>query len=399
MRKSILFLLLVGLFQPSLATAQQPPASVAVSFDRERQRVIVAEGLADRATGRRVTADDPVRIASVSKLVTALGVMRLVDKGVLSLDRDVSDYLGWPLRNPGQPDRPVTLRLLLSHQSDLTDAAGYAFPLGESLQARLADRQAWDAAHPSGSGWFAYANINFVVVASVMEAATGERFDRIMHREVIAPLGLSACFNWVNCGPGAAERAVVLYRSSGEVARDDRAEIRSPCRVLPAADGTCDLSGYRPGVNGALFSPQGGLRISMRDLARIGQVLAGGAPGFLTRQSLAEMVRPHWRLDRGNGVGEDGANDGFFCAYGLGVQMLGTATPGCRDALFAGSARRLGHGGEAYGLRSGLWFDPASGRGLAFFTTQVADDAPKGRSAFTAREEALVARACRGNRC
>ena len=54
---------------------------------------------------------------------------------------------------------------------------------------------------------------------------------------------------------------------------------------------------------------------------------------------------------------------------------------------------RIGHAGEAYGLRSGLWFDPVTGKGLAFFTSAVSDDEPKGRSAFTGREERLVARA------
>ncbi|MFM5906483.1 MAG: serine hydrolase, partial [Novosphingobium sp.] len=83
-----------------------PPAMAAVRFDRNATIAGIAEGVADRKTGRKVTIDDPVRVASVSKLVTAIGVMRLVDQGRLNLDRDVSDYLGWPVRNPAFPDRP-----------------------------------------------------------------------------------------------------------------------------------------------------------------------------------------------------------------------------------------------------------------------------------------------------
>jgi CubicO group peptidase (beta-lactamase class C family) len=83
---------------------------------------------------RNVTADDPVRIASISKLVTALGVMRLVDQGRLDLGRDVSDYLGYPVRHPAFPDRKITLRLLLSHQSGLIDADElYLIPLGVTV--------------------------------------------------------------------------------------------------------------------------------------------------------------------------------------------------------------------------------------------------------------------------
>jgi CubicO group peptidase (beta-lactamase class C family) len=378
---------------PALAL---PPASVAVAFDRTRIRPVLAEGEADRATHRLVTADDPVRIASISKLVTALGVMRLVDSGKLDLDRDVSDYLGYPLRNPAFPDKKITLRLLLSHQSSLLDGADrYIVPLGETLQQRLGEPALWDTAHAPGSGWFHYTNLNFPVIASVMERVTGERFDRLIQRLVLKPLKLQACFNWSGCSETAAHRVVVLYRASSEVAKDDLRGALPACPVVTGSDGNCDLSRYVPGSNGALFSPQGGLRISMRDLAKIGQLLGRGGKGFLSPKAFAEMTRPQWRFDGSNGLGEDGTASGFFCAYGLAIHLIGAGGPGCLDDLFGDERRRIGHSGDAYGLKSGLWIDPATGRGLAFFTTAVADDAPKGRSAFTAAEEAIVERSAK----
>lgn len=374
------------------------PATVAVRFDRHHAVAVLEEGAADRATGRPATAASPVRIASISKLVAALGVMRLVDDGTLDLDRDVSDYLGWRLRNPAFPDAPITLRLLLSHRSSLSDEAGYVIPLGESLRARLADPRAWDKTHPPGSNWFHYTNLNFPVVASVMEKATGERFDQLMHHLVLRPLGLSACYNWSPCSAQEAGRAVVLYRANGDVAKDDLHGALPACPVEVMPGGACDLAAYLPGENGALFSPQGGLRISMMDLARIGQMLARGGKGFISAQAFAEMTRPHWRFDGTNGLGENGEGDGFFCAYGLAVQTLAEGGSGCRDDLFGDGVKRIGHAGDAYGLKSGLWIDPADGRGLAFFTTAVADDAPRGRSAFTAREEEVVTRASASRR-
>ncbi|HUQ13798.1 MAG TPA: serine hydrolase domain-containing protein [Novosphingobium sp.] len=364
-----------------------------MAFDAHRTRVVVAEGLADRASGRKVTADDPVRIASVSKLVTALGVMRLVDRGVLELDRDVSDYLGWRLRNPAFPDAPITLRRLLSHRSSLVDGGElYIIPFGETLRERLTDPRVWDAGHAPGSDWFHYANINFPVVASVIERASGERFDRLMAREVLRPLGLGACYNWSGCRPAALRRTVVLYRANGEVANDDLGGKAPRCLVVPAADGSCDLSNYRLGDNGALFSPQGGLRISMRDLAQVGRMLLGGGNGFLSPAAFAEMTRPAWRFDGTNGLGEDGESDGVFHAYGLAVQQIGGSP---RDDLFGDGAVRIGHSGEAYGLRSGLWVDRSAGRGVAFFTTAVPDDEPRGRSSWAAREEQIVRRAAK----
>lgn len=394
MKVALRLIAAILLIAATAAQAQSPvvfPTTVAVVFDRQTIHPVVVEGTADLTFGRAVSAGDPVRIASISKLVTALGVMRLVDAGVLDLDRDISDYLSWPLRHPAFPDRPITLRHLLSHRSGLTDGADYIIPLGETIRQRLADPRAWDPAHGPGDDWFHYTNLNFPVVASVMEAATGERFDRLMRKLVLAPLGLSACYNWSGCNGLAASRAVVLYRADGSVARDDLRGVLPACPVVVAAGKLCDLATYIPGWNGALFSPQGGLRISMNDLARVGRMLARGGEGFLSPESFAEMTTPEWRFNGHNGLGENGEPDGFFCAYGLGVQVIGNHTAGCNDDPFGDGIPRLGHPGEAYGLRSGLWLDPQTGRGVAFFTTAVPDDAAKGTSAFTAAEEGVLA--------
>jgi CubicO group peptidase (beta-lactamase class C family) len=357
--------------------------------------MVSATGVADRATGRAVTADDPVRIASISKLVTAIGVMRLVEQGKLDLDADVSDRLGWRLRNPAFPDMPITLRLLLSHRSSLTDATDYVLPLDEEMRARLTDPRVWDAAHAPGT-FFRYTNFNFPVVAAVMERATGERFDRLMQRLVLAPLKLDACFNWTTCSPAAKARAVVLY-DQGKPVRDAPAFIAG-CPVTPARDGSCDLSIWRPGINGAMFSPQGGLRISMRGLATIGRLLLGdGAVGgvrLLTPASMAVLATPEWTFDGSNGVQNEEAESGvkpggFNCRYGLAVSFTATPLPGCRDDPVGDGRRRIGHAGEAYGLRSGLWVDREKGTGVAYFATDVPNE-PGQRSALTLTEERLA---------
>jgi CubicO group peptidase (beta-lactamase class C family) len=320
--------------------------------------------------------------------------MRLVDAGKVDLDRDVSDYLGWKLRHPAFPEKPITLRLLLSHQSGLIDGGElYLIPLGVTLRERLADPRVWGSSHPPGSGHFAYTNLNFPVVGSVIERVTGERFDAAMHRLVLAPLKLDACFNWgAGCSGGAVGRAVVLYRANGEVARDDLKGKLPDCPVYTGEKSGCDLTSYRLGDNGALFSPQGGLRISMRDLARIGQVMARRDRKFLRARSWSALTTSHWRARGTSGVDESGSTSGFFCAYGLATHAIGSRAPECRDDLFGDGKVRIGHSGEAYGLRSGLWFNSVTGAGIAFFTTAVPDDEPSGRSAFSAREEALVQR-------
>jgi CubicO group peptidase (beta-lactamase class C family) len=377
----------------SILLAAQP-AQVAVEFDRHSIRPALAEGEADRVSHREVTPDDPVRIASISKLVTMLGLMRLVDQGKLDLNRDVSDYLGWKLRNPAFPDKPITLAMLLSHRSSLLDGPDlYIIPLGTTLRQQLSDPRVWDTQHAPGSDWFHYTNLNFPVAASVMERATGERFDKLMARLVLRPLKIDACFNWgEGCSAKAASRAVVLYRASGEVAKDDLKGRLPDCPVVAGPDGACDLSTYRPGDNGSLFSPQGGLRISMKGQARIGQVVANGGRPLISPRAFRLMTTPQWRFTGNNGLGEDGEASGFFCAYGLALHRIAQKQAGCRDDLFGDGTERIGHSGDAYGLKAGLWIDPKSGKGVAFFTSAVPTDDKGARSAFTSREEALVDR-------
>ena len=316
----------------------------------------------------------------MSKLIATLGVMRLVEAGKLDLDRDVGDYLGWPLRNPDFPDHSITLRLLLGHRSSLTDVADYIVPLGERLRDRVADPRAWDRAHPPGS-FFRYANLNFPVVGSVVEQVTGDRFDQAMRRLVFAPLRIDACFNWPTCSDDAVARAVVLYRANGEVATDDLKSRRPDCPVF--TKGGCDLAHYRLGENGALFSPQGGVRVTMRDLARIGAMQRRGGDGFLRPDSMKVMEQAAWTYDGANGE----TSGGFYCRYGMAVQLLATPIKGCADNPFGGE--RVGHAGEAYGVRSGLWLDRVRGTGVAFFATAVKDGDRGQRSAYAKAEERL----------
>src|SRR5688572_5592535 len=222
--RRFLALFLVPLWACASVTAPADPAPPVphawATFDRAGVITHDASGLADRASGRALTIDDPVRIASITKLHVALGVMRLVEQGKLDLDEDVSGHLGWTLRNPAFPDRPITLRLILSHRSSLRDGINYALPLGTTVQQAVESPDAWDSEHPPG-GFFRYSNLGFPVVASVMEQAMGERFDRLMERLVLKPLELDACFNWTTCSDGAIARAGVLYAPDGSAVRDD----------------------------------------------------------------------------------------------------------------------------------------------------------------------------------
>jgi CubicO group peptidase (beta-lactamase class C family) len=148
-----------------------------------------------RQFGRRhIDPDLPVneatlyRVASISKLVVTLGVLRLVEDGKLELDVDAG------IRNPNFPDTPITLRMLLTHTSSMLDNGTYS------------------NARPGTQ--FSYANPPWRTVAAVMEKATGERFDRLMKRLVVDPLGLSGGFNIAKLPPERIANVATLYRKA-----------------------------------------------------------------------------------------------------------------------------------------------------------------------------------------
>ncbi|MEN1944886.1 serine hydrolase domain-containing protein [Luteimonas sp. MJ293] len=381
------------------AASTEPVAAVRVAFDQDGITASHAQGLADVASGREVTADSPTRMASISKLVVAIGVMQLVEEGLLDLDADVSDGLGWQLRHPRFPDTPISLRHLLSHTSSLTDDAGYwQTPLDGQFKDLLDDPRAWNDEHAPGT-WFQYTNLNFPLVAALMENATGERFDLLMKRLVFDPLDLAGCYGWAACDDDTVANAVVQYRGDRTPSADNNQGGRPACPVNRASDGSCDLDLWRAGANGALFGPQGGMRISATDLAKIGRLLLGRGSvdgvRLLSEASVQIMLQPQWSLAStgGNTVEPDAgghAQEGFYCSYGLSTQTLATSHEGCRDDPFGDGVQRVGHAGNAYGLLSGLWVDMEGGTGVVYYATGMTEAAPGSTSAFTAIEETLA---------
>lgn len=365
-----------------------PKAEAGVAFDRNGEAGAFADGIADPRSRRAVTPDDPARVASVSKLVVAIGVMKLVEAGTLGLDSDVSRWLGWSLRNPAFPDWPITLRQLLSHTSSVRDHDDqYAVPLGGSVQAEMANPKSWDLEHGPGDIYFTYSNMNFPIVGSIVERVTGERFDIWMRRNVLDPMKIDACYNWPTCSDQAVARAVELDAPDGKPVKDDLHGRLPACPVQVKEGRPCDLSLWKPGENGSLYAPQGGLRISVRGLERVGRMLLNGGTldgvRILPLQAVETMFTPVWRYNGSNGD----TDHGFYCTYGLATQTIPTPVTGCKDDPVGDGPVRTGHAGDAYGLRSGLWLDRARGTGVAFFVTGLGDDPPRGRSAFRAEEE------------
>lgn len=390
----------------------QELASLSAMAIKNGQVVYQAQFGSRRIDANDVTKNQPAnektlyRIASISKMVTAIGAMVLVEQGKLDLDRDASDYLGFTFRNPHFPKRVITTRMLLTHQSSLRDDAGYSFPFGQTLQSFLVPGAAhygagkqWSAKSPGL--YFSYVNLNFGVIAAIMEKAGGERFDHLMHKLVLQPLKIRGAFNLNRLPAEDIKQLATLYRKQSNdvwnasgpwVAQVDDLQGKIP---TPREE----LRGYELGSNPTLFSPQGGLRISVGGLGRLMRMLIGKGSldgvQLLQPSSVTALLHEHWRYDEDAKNGD--TEQGLFQAWSLGLQhFIGKAGKQNGDylgALDGAPFTGFGHLGFAYGLESGFVFDPETGNGVIYAHGGSAADPEKNRgdqSSLSIWEEHIV---------
>jgi CubicO group peptidase (beta-lactamase class C family) len=302
-----------------------------------------------------MAADTVFRIASITKLAVALVAMRLHETGELPLDADLSAWLGPTLRHPRHRRTPVTAHHLLTHTSGLRDAQELPPSTGPELRLTLAKPDSWGPQAPGQ--YFSYCNLAFVVLGTAMEAATGERLDALVQRLLFSPLGMSAQLDPAALTLQQRQNLATLYRWDGHAWRPQVDEERPEQALKPRAS-----AAYRPGECAAAFSPQGGLRTSLPDLARMAEVLRRHGAGLLQPASFETMAALHWQLqaqDATRPVNGDSMG-GLMRSWGLGVQHFGTQRDsGGGDHLRPdGACPAIGHLGEAYGLLSGLLVGP-----------------------------------------
>lgn len=337
--------------------------------------------------------DTKLRIASVSKAITATGLMVLVDEGALSLDDDISDYLGFTARNPQYPSVPITVGMVASHTSSIQDGSGYNPFLSATVGAPGLPPSISTVLVPGGTyytaniwrtetpgSFFAYSNLNYGVLATVIEAASGMRFDHFMTDRIFEPLGLTCSYNVADL-PDIDELGVIYRNQGGWTPQIDNFQGNAPAQP--------NLNGYVPGTNGSRFGPQGGLRASTLEMARLMLVHMNNGFDPMTETQLISsatmelMHTPVWTFNGSNG-------DNYFNLFnqwGVGIQQT-TNTP-MGDIVIPGLPM-LGHAGEAYGLVSDWYFNKETGRGVIFMTNGIWPGYSFGTSsAFYTVEEAI----------
>lgn len=284
--------------------------------------------------GRAVDGNSLFQIASISKWITAWGVMSLAEQGLIDLDAPVSRYLTrWQLPSGAFNTENVTVRRLLSHTAGLTDGLGFlgfeeAQPLPTIEEELMQPRDVMPGANgivqvgaEPGSAW-RYSGGGYLILQLLIEEVTQEPFNDYMQRAVLNPLGMTGS-TFVDPD---SRRLVDFYSADGSVATH-----------------------YRFTATGAAS-----LYTSATDLTRFLQAQVDGpegAPpgrGVLSRATLEEMHAPEAFL------------------YGLPVWGLG-------PTLYAPDGAEgyvIGHDGGNYpAINTTARIDPATGNGIVVLQT------------------------------
>ena len=299
-------------------------------------------GLANRETGAKVDGDTVFRVASISKTVIALALLRLVDQGRVTLDARLADIAPEIIMaNRWSESDPVTVAHLFEHTAGFDDMRfNEMFTSDDDLS--LAEVLAINPRSRT-SRWrpgsrHAYSNPGYTVAAYVIEKIAGEPFEDYIEREILRPAGMESA----------------SFRSSSQL-RDRLAQGYSGNRSRPVS--------YRR----LYHRPAGELLASASELAQLVQLFlrrgaVAGQP-LVSEKAIARMERsettslPSMGIEYGLGNygdtslpvitrGHDGGLPGFVSQYrysvdmGIGYVMLFNSTsPSVESAYFA--VRRL----------------------------------------------------------
>lgn len=289
-------------------------------------------GKADLASGTEMKPDTLFWIASMTKPMTALAVMMMVEEGKLSVEDPVEKHL--PEFKGQEGGRPITVKDLLTHSSGLVGGGGPKPTLAEAVKEYASKPLQFEP----GTRW-SYNNPGINTLGRLVEVTSGMPYEDFMQQRLFDPLGMKDTTFWPT--EAQAQRLAVSYVKEKE---EPGAELK------PTTIGF--LNDRPPTERNRMPSPAGGLFSTANDLARIYQMLLNGGEldgrRYVKKETLERMTTNH--------LGDMKVSFTEGMNMGLGFHLV-NEPQGVTAMLSRGT---YGHGG-AYGTQA--WIDPV--RGLA----------------------------------
>jgi CubicO group peptidase (beta-lactamase class C family) len=299
-------------------------------------------GQAD-ASGRAVTPQTPFILASVSKPITALAVMQLVEQGKLELDAPVQRYL--PSFRVADLDASshITVRHLLSHTSGLPESADVVLLTSTDTSDGALERQVHELAsvqlnRPVGAS-FEYANVNYATLGLLVQAVSGQSYEAYVQQHVFGPLDMRHSYtSQAEAQPQGLANGSRYWFGVPIPADvpDNRAERPNGRLIASAEDMAHFLIAQLNGgqyAGAALLSPAG-IAAMHQPAAQIGGGEAGYGLGWYSGQRNGVTTVEH----AGDGVNFH-ANVVLVPERALGIVLLENAQNGLKPELMSGIAR------------------------------------------------------------
>ncbi len=288
-------------------------------------------GYAKKKTEEKISRNTYFRIASVSKLVSGIHVMQLMERGLLDLDTDISEYLGYEVRNPYYPDNPLTLRMIMSHTTSLKSNGGYS-KVGKGLRELISTdkphRGNYYNERPGSK--YRYSNFGAGIMGSLIESVTGKNLNDSITESLFGPLNMDAAYS-----PSLLKypaNVPVIYKPGGGIQAGAEISI---------------AEGWDDSVNPDkhFHSTAGNVWIKSGDMMRLVMMLCDG--GMLEGQRIlqAETVEMMMAVQKGQGAVT--ANT----PYGLCIHRAEGLVP---DRML------YGHQGMSGAILSNVYFEPES---------------------------------------
>ena len=291
-------------------------------------------GVQQQTTKVPVTEKSYFRCASVTKLVTGIGIMKMMDEGLLDVDEDISAYLGYTVRNKNYMKQPITLRHLMSHTAGMVENSSFSYKssiLSDMINVEKKAGSNFKKDVPPGSA-YTYSNFGAGITGAVVEAVTGQDVSSFMREFLFAPLGIDAAYHVSQLEE--PEYICATYKKDGSLYAAPSYMLRQ--EYVAEADPDHH---YRTTI--------GSLQIRPRDLARLGIALCGDGTvdgvRVLSEEAIAMMRAPHSMET--DGITEESPYS-FFTIR--------------QDTLFDGRTV-YGHQGTDEGVVCNLYTEPESG--------------------------------------
>ena len=333
----------------------------------------------DGSFNKSSTVNTKYRIASISKLFTAIGIWQLQEKGKLNLDEDVSNYLNFNLRNPYFNDSKITINMLLSHTSSIRDE-NYNIPFGHNISEyftpgkELYFEGCFAKNKNEGPGYFRYSNMNYCLLGTIIENISGERFDKYMIKNVLNPLEITGSFNIYEMDIKDLNEVGTIYKKLKDNKTDPNGNFTSQCDDFTDGYEKKNFSDYIIGSNGALFGPMGSLRISIKELTNLLYMFINNGKykdkEILKKETIDKMLNVIWSYDEKTKNGE--TSNELNRAFGGGPMII--TNIGKNRIHEKKNFTVAGHTAGAYGLFGGLFFDRKNSYGLIYVGNGISRD-------------------------